>query len=250
MPARLFSALFVSIALVGGALWIRLSNNAGVQYELALVEPDTKESDILNYFLESNSGNPSVPAKTLPKTEILGRGLLAEYINLASSGGVTQEEIEALANKYVESITNLSQINTISYGNLKIVSNEKNNFQKYADEITKIHQAYTKGIEQEYKASNINTLDSSFYSLASVISIIYDDTASKLKKMPVPQALANIHLELINMYLLNAYSMEAISETEDDSAGSFAGLVALSDNVYKETAIFSEISRVLNANGI
>lgn len=247
MQLRLALALFISVVLVGGTLWVRLSNGAAIKYDLALVEPTMQEGELVEYFLDEN---PATLTPKQNKTELLGRRLILDYINLAANGQISQEDIAALAEKHVSSFAAIVDAKTIDYTDLKIAQNSGASFQKYADEITEIHRTYTKNIEDRYGKVNINALDSNFYSLTSAMSSVYNDTASKLKDTTVPEALADMHLELINIYLSNAYSMEALSETETDPAESFAGLLALSNNVEKEIAIFVEISRVLNANGI
>lgn len=246
MHARLALALFVSIALVGGALWTRLSNNATVKYELALVEPGG-DSQFSDYF---GSAGDIRAAKTIPKTELLGQQLILEYMALATNGQASDDAVAALAEKYVDSIPTLTQTKTVSYEELKIVTNNKKNFEKYASEITEIHKTYVESVERNYSKSSLDTLDSAFYSATSDISGIYGKTASELKSMAVPSAIATLHLELINTYLMNAESMRAISGTENDSTKAFAGLIALSNNTDKEAAVLLEISRVLNENGI
>ncbi|MBI2086791.1 MAG: hypothetical protein HYT69_01305 [Candidatus Zambryskibacteria bacterium] len=250
MHARINLALFVSIFLIGSALWIRLSDGATVNYELTLVEPSAKEDGLLDYFLKPESNAVATAVKSLPKTDLLGQQLILEYVDLATSGQSSEETIATLAEKYIDGIPGLTTAQIINSTDLNIVSDSKESFQKYADEIIKIHQKYSESIQKKYSGIEIGVLDSTLYSLTSDTSTIYSDTASKLKNMVVPSALATLHVELINTYLLNTESMKAIANTETDSAKAFAGLISLSNSTNREVAILSEISRKLTEAGI
>jgi len=93
-------------------------------------------------------------------------------------------------------------------------------------------------------------LNTALYSFALTLSTAYTEAASKLKNLPVPASLVPTHLQLVNSYLSSATAMKAVSETEQDSAAAFAGLVVLNENLNKENTILTEISQILTSSGI
>ena len=253
MHARLALALFVSTLLVGGALWIRLSNGAEIKYELATVESDdAADAELLQYFLEPPEETPTAPVKTAPltNTDILGRQLVMDYINLAASGEATEAQIETLAQKYVEIIPALNLAESISYIDLTTAPNTKANFQKYADEITAIHKTYAENISKKYVGVNLDKPNAATYSFALAFGQAYRDAAEKLKDISVPNSLVQVHLKLTNSYLSSAASMKAVAQIDLDSASAFAGVITLNQNLNQEDALRGEISKILTANGL
>ena len=254
MRFRLALALSVSILLIGTASWYRYGINDYTQSNIVTVEQfgtnSAYSADIVRDFLEPRATS-TAPVAPLSDTEIIGRQLIADYINLAMSGQATETSINALADRYVESIPTLNKTPAISYADIKVVPNIKVNFQNYANELMTIHKNYAERIARTYtKGANLNTLGPELYSLTATFSIAYEDAASKLKNMAVPASIVPAHIQLVNSYLSSAMSMRAVSETEQDAATSFAGLIMLNDNLKKEDALINTISQILTSNDI
>ncbi len=254
MRTRLALAIFVSILLVGTASWSRFSTTSYTQPDLIAIKNmgagDIQDETFLKDFLNPKTVGSASTTETLSNTDLIGRGLIMDYIGLAASGGAGTDSINALADRYIESIPTLNKAVALSLTDLKIVPDNKLNFQQYADQITKIYKAYANSINQISADGNLNTLNLQLYSSALSFSNTYTDTVTKLKSLPVPNALSQAHLELINNYLSSATAMKALSETEKDSASAFAGLIALNDNMGKEKVILDTISQILTVNGI
>ncbi len=254
MRFRLALALSVSIILIGFASWTRLTPAKTIPSLVAIEQVATTEEDyqeILNDFLEPKTATSTPSNVPLSNTDLLGRELIMDYINLAKSGQATDETVIALAENHVGNLPALNNVSRLSYSDIKAVTNTKANFQNYANEITKIHKAYAQSINSVGAGeNNLNNLNPALYSFAGMLSSVYNDTASKLKNLPVPTSLAQTHLQLINTYLASAAAMKALSETEKDSATAFAGLVMVNDNLQKEERLLNEISLILTSNGI
>lgn len=243
-------ALFVSIFLVGGALWVRLSSNSTVKYELSLVEQEKDDQEILNFFLDPNAEIPKIEVPLPKSEEALGQQLILDYVELATSGKANQQSLANLADKYVLTIPTLTQADSIVYADLKIVDDSKANLQKYADEITKIHFDYTQRISSKYTGFSLNTLNQELYSFAGTFSLAYKEAATRLRNISVPRTVAQNHLDLVNSYLSSGAAMEAVSKKEADTAKAFAGILALNENLGKESILLNEIQRILNSSGI
>lgn len=254
MRLRLALAFLVSIALIGVASWSRFAVAEKTPANIVAIEqPEISGDDydeILRDFLEPKTATSTPSEKgPLSSTDLIGRGLIMDYIGLAASGQATEASIATLANQYVTSIPALSKAQTISYSDLKKVTDTKINFQNYADELIKIHNSYAEIINGTNLDAFTN-LNPNLYSMASTLGQAYIEAASKLKSLPVPTSLIQVHLQLVNSYFSSAAAMNAISGTETDSAAAFAGLITLNDNLTKEDAFLSEISQILTSNGI
>ena len=258
MRARLILAFSVSIMLIGVATWSRFAFVDKPPANIVAVTDAGSSLDdsqeVLKDFLAVKTATSTLPAaseKPVTDTDLIGRQLILDYVGLAASGGAGTESIDALANKYIESIPTLNRAPVLSYADLKTVTNTRANFQSYADKITKIYKSYEAGMKAAGLSDESNySLNPALYSSAAAFSKIYEDTATALKNMPVPGALLQSHLGLINTYLSNAEAMVAVSNTQENSAAAFAGLVALNENIDKEQESLTEITRILTSNGI
>lgn len=255
MRLRLALAFLVSIALIGAASWFRLTTSENAPSNIVAVEQfgtsDVYDGNILRDFLEPKATSTTSVETTLSNTDLIGRQLILDYVGLAASGGAGPESIDALANKYIDNLPALNDTPSIGYADIKTVPNTKSNFQNYADEITKIYIEYAERISKaSIGGDNLNTLNPALYSFALTFNAAYIDAALKLQNLSVPASLAPIHLQLVNSYLSSAAATKAVSETEEDSAAAFAGLVILNKNVVKEKTLINEIDRTLISNGI
>ncbi|KKQ83449.1 MAG: hypothetical protein UT07_C0004G0003 [Parcubacteria group bacterium GW2011_GWB1_38_8] len=256
MRFRLALALLISILLVVTASWSRFgtTNYAPSIATLEQIQTDNEyysDDSFIRDFLKPSTASTTLPAEPLSNTELIGRQLILDYIGLATSGQATEANIDAVANKYLESIPKIIKVQKISRSDIKIVPDNKSNFQNYADQILKIHREYAENINKAYTGANsLKTLNPAMYAFTLTFNISYINAANGLKNLPVPTSLADLHLQLINSYFSSAASMKALSETEQDSTAAFAGLIILNENLDKEDVILNEISNILTANGI
>lgn len=249
MRFNLALAIFVSLLLVGGASWSRFAPSD--KQEASLIAVETKRQADEEYYnqvvlpvLEKSATSSIATAEPLTATDLVGRQLLSEYLSIAASGKVSEENINKLADKYIENIPSLSTSQQISLQNLSITSNSRENFRKYADEFLKIHSYFTDSINGLYPVQG------DFSVFAKKLSEIYINTSSQMKSLSAPAALANLHLELTNSYLSSYSGLLSLGKMEADPATGFAGLVAISQNLGVENKIMTEIEGILTTYGI
>lgn len=255
MRFNLALAVLMSVLLIGVSSWSRFTTTNKTQQGIVAVEQFNTNNDdyedILQDFSTPKTASTTPVERSLSNTDLIGRQLILDYIGLAGSGQATDASVAALAEQYVISIPSINKAPTINSKDIQVVSNIKTNFQSYANEFTKIHKSYAEYINKAYVVgTNLNTLNPELYSLAITFSTAYTDTALKLKNLPVPTSLVSAHIQLVNSYLSSATAMKAISETEQDSAAAFAGLITLNENLDKENAFINAISQILTSNGI
>lgn len=255
MRFRLALALSASIIVIGIASWLRFGTIKYVSPSIVAVEQagvDSKSyEDIIQELAKPKTASTTSIEGPTSGTEVISHQLISDYVDLAAGGRATESSIASLADKYVENIPTLIKATVISYSDIQIVPNTKINFQNYADTLTKINSEYTNQISKASSGKeNLAVLGPDLYFLAKNFSLAYTDAIPKLKNLPVPTSLALSHLQLINSYLSSAAAMKAISETEQDSATAFAGLIILNQNLTKEDLLLNEIGKILTSNGI
>jgi|SRR3989338_1156347 len=253
MKPGLALSLTISVLLIGVASWYRFGTVKVSQPNLVAVElTEGDYEEIVEDFTGPKEVSPiATSTKPLTSTDLVGRQLISDYVSLAGSGQVTDADILALADRYVEGLPTLSNAPTITYVDLKIVSDTRNNFQNYTDTLTKIFNEYAaKTNKIQVEDSDLETLSPAFYSSVSTLNTAYAGATSKLKAVAVPSSLAPSHLELVNIYLSIVAATGAISKADQDSTAAFAGLVLLNKNLERRTLLLNEIAQILNSNGI
>mgnify|MGYP000745874519 CR=1 FL=1 len=253
MKLPIAAALSFSLVLVGISGAVRINN-----------DKNSKESaEILTQIIEGDSGYDfatlesntvvaqSTSTEKLSTTDLIGRQLILDYVDLATRGEATDKNLNELAETYAERIPSLNYSKSINFSDLKSVSNTKVNLQTYATQFTNIYKSYAERVSKANSTSkDTSTLGPGLYTLAGNLSKIYLDTATQLQNIPAPLVLIENHLKITNVYLSNSAAMKAISETEKDSSAAFAGMVTINSNAEVESAILDSITDILTKNGI
>jgi hypothetical protein len=252
MNKGIYLALFISIVLIGTAGWVRATENKN--QKLGLIVVPSLPQDLMNY--DESGGqltiqNNDVSPPDLSGTDLIGRQMIADYITLSANGKATNENISSLAQKYVESIPTLIAPERFSLTDLKIIANNQKNLENYAQNVMRIYREYASELLSIEARGNVSTLlISGSGEAASKMSTAYAETAKKLKGVEAPQPVAQLHLNLVNLYLENAAAMNSIATLNADPANAFAGLILMSGNINEEAQLLAEIEQVLTANGI
>jgi len=146
-------------------------------------------------------GDSSSGTENLTQTEKFSRELFATVASLNQNGQMDQATISALANSLSERVENSVQRKVYTISDLTIVNSDtKQTIQKYSDTLNNIYlkQRVKKGVPtilQEFTADETNVAK-----LAELDPIIKqtNQIISESLKMPVPQSLSILHLNLIN----------------------------------------------------
>ncbi len=240
MHPSLIASLLISIVLIGGAVFYRLSDkNSNPSYGLTVVsssETDEEKGFLDNFIKKDDVSSTQATTTTLTTSDLIGRGLISDYVNLAVNQNSSTENIDNLVNQYIESIPSLLSSEQITYLDLKTEPNTRENFNEYAQKFANLEITLAQNIQTN--STHIG------------ISKAYETAASSLKKMSVPLSLGSQHLQLTNSYLMSSAGMLALSEMEEDPATAFSGLTVVNANVEKELLLIKEIANILKLNGI
>jgi hypothetical protein len=250
MRGRLAIALSVSLVLIGFASWSRLTAGDKAQPNLiAVAQLNADPQEILNDFLAPKTASTTAIAGQLTNTDIVSRQLFLDYMSLASDGEVSEATLATLAENYAQNIP-LLQGEKASYLDLKTVTNTEANFRKYSNALALIYTQHAQNVGRAYAGETGESLDKSYYSSSKNAAAAYLRTALALKDLPVPTALASIHLELVNRHFSSATGLEAVAQADEDPLTAMSGLITISENVEHEVLALHEIEKVLNANGL
>ncbi len=248
MRTPLVASILVSLVLIGGALGYRLSNIPEKKAALESIESKDLNWQSISTEIASNASSTVGSQAALNKTDLIGRQLIYDYLELATAGQASDETIQALADKYAESIPTLSTPQKVTAFELTSTAETKEHFQTYADNMTRIHAALA--TKTRLAGSAPTELGQNLYATSKRVGDAYNTAAEELKKIPIPTSLVPLHLELINHYYSSGYAMASLSKAESDPAVAFAGIIALKDNTGSEEGILKAIELVLTRNGI
>jgi hypothetical protein len=254
MRMRILSALFLSLILIIGAAVLRSNNSKQTPAPIVSVDTTTNASpatytstDVANL----NGPNSTSTEENLTTTDVIGRQLITDYVNLAASGQATEESIDALALRYVEGIKNLNVTNELKLTDINIVPDTRENLKKYSEDLSKLINRHGTSVDKIFpNTNNLTNLGEDLADTMNLLSSVYADIGTEMKSLPVPASISQEHLNLVNYYISSSESIKYISYVEEDPALSFAGIVALNDGLEKESSILSRINDILSKNGL
>ena len=225
MQTRLVSSIVVAVLLVGAAFWFRFAASRTPTGGLSLTDSPAG----LNDYVPTSMDSVIASGDSTNKTSLMGQQLLTDFISLSANGQNSGSDISNLTDQYVSNIAGLLKSEVIQKNLLNVVGSSKSEVSVYSEALQSILNQYE--IDLKKAAPTTTKMNSQFYAAARNMSVIYSNTASKLKTLAIPLPLADLHLKLINVYLSDAAAMTAIANTETDPAKSFSGLVTIKNNL-------------------
>lgn len=253
--SRLIAALSIAIVLIGGAVWFRLTNTRATKAQLVAVtakEQAFAENTFLEGILEPSKGSPNPSAEPLSPTEAVSRQLFSDYVDLASRGQNTADNLKSLADKYAESIAGQTiSAKKMGMESVIAVADTEENMARYAQALANIRDKYKNLAESEYGRSNLSDINSpDFKKFMNAMGQLYKASADELLSLAVPFSLAENHLALINNHLSSATAMETLSRINDDPLIAYTAMTTQSKNSKEEANLIVEIQTALIANGV
>jgi hypothetical protein len=210
------------------------------------VSSDQKIIDALNKAklaslgVLASSTNPFDPSPKDSLSDRVSKDIFAAYLKyqadgVAPDGDSLVQNFDYLdvndtdKNKYTLAYLNIFQPTSIDQ-----IRNYGNTFAKtYLDAIAPVDTNFAK-----YQADIANMIP------------IYKNIGESLAKIPVPAAVANFHLELVNQYLKQADAFVLIGKQVNDPVKSLVGLKVVREGIPVQVEMFTNIKKYLNDNGI
>ena len=248
MRAKILSALFLSLIMIGAAFWSRFFDNKPAAGLATVSSPSiTPMND--EAFLSANfTDSSSTPLST---TDMLSRQLFSDYADLKSKGETSSENLNYLAERYAEGIMNIrpaaSKVTAIEQ--LTIIPDSAENTFNYGKSMIAARSKYAALAKEESEgAGDLN--QEGFGDFITRAGNLYLASANELLKIKVPASLARNHLEIINDYFQTAEAMRTIAESSDDPVKIYAAIQTQIRNAKKEDELFLNIQIAMSAGGI
>ncbi len=250
MRFSILSALFVSVALIGGAGWFKTTN---VKNPPQTITPVDRASDSgLDTYTPTSVADLSANSldeggANLTTTDLVGRQLISDYLSLAGGSDVSEESLTKLGEKYANSIAEIESSTKIDPSTLTTVSDTKANLEKYSEELSLVENSRVDELNRISENESVAN-ESLIYKTAGDISSIYEDAGERLMSISVPSSLLTLHTNLVNSYLSVSAGMKSLSKVEEDSVLSFAGVISAQSGIKAGQTIVRDIVEILIKN--
>lgn len=245
MQRHLALALSISALLIGGATWYRIAYAQNPAQNLTIIDRPVSGEAADTTIVDAPISNTDEGGQKekLTSTDLVGRQLISQYLDLAQNGQATDANIQALAENAAQNIATINSFKPLTNTEIKIVADTKENFRAYGDAFNAINAKY-QGLANIAASNGGDMSDISskgFISVMSELAKLTKSSAEDLALLPVPASLASAHLGLINNYISSSNALAALSNANADSVTAFAGLVAQASNADEATSLILTI---------
>jgi hypothetical protein len=243
-------ALTASLVVVGWATWYRHVSSLGSTPSLAAISrEDVPQAyyDELTAQFKAASTKSVAPTDTEPltTTDLIGRQLVSDYLELTQNGQASGNNLEKLGERYAQSLSQLTQAQQITVQDITIVETSPESLNAYMIQLSSIYQKYAPAFTRTPESSAIKYIAQKNFEFVSHTAQTYKEQADELNGLPVPAALVQSHIQLVNANLLNAAAFEAAAQMDTDPAVGLAGIITVSQNAAREGAVLNQMIAIL-----
>lgn len=204
-----------------------------------------------NTASSTNLDIPVVPADN--QTDDMSQKLFANLMVLQSSGNLSDQSITDLATSMASQVdasnTIQYQVSDLTIINKATIAQTKD----YANKFWAIRQKYVNVYKQnEIGSTNFSAdpTDPSFSTGFAAVGDLYIKMAADLSKLPVPSALADLHLKLLNNYVASGLGLKKMNVVNSDPINAVSGLSTFSNYTDYETTILEIMAQYFSQDGI
>ena len=212
---------------------------------------DTKNNIKIN---SSTIVEDKTKEQPLNPTELLGRNFFTKYVQLKQSGLTTDTDaVNTITTQIInDGVSSIKGPNSYTAKDIKILSgSDITIIKKYAEDLMKIlKDSMPEKNEAEVAMIAFESGDMSILQEIDKIVTGYRNAVNKLIATPVPQILAQSHLDLINGLSSQVFNAQALRNSDKDP---LTGLAAIGMEIKSLQAIANSIakmSRIFTEQGI
>ncbi|MFA6295258.1 MAG: hypothetical protein WC666_02420 [Candidatus Paceibacterota bacterium] len=263
-----FILLICIIAVTAVAFYVHNTSvkNEPLNIQPAIVNTDEKQDETIvvntdwkkTFFdIGTSTGSFKTPAKAtktptieknLTPTDILGMSFFSKYVELRQLGlNNDPQAIDAFSSQIIaDSMANIAKPKVYSSKDIQIISAENNIVvvKSYAETLMNIFKL---GMPEKNEAEiAMNAFEKGDMTLLKDIDPIilgYQSTLNRLISTPVPQPIAQYHLDLLNALSLQMFNAKSLRNSETDPV---TALAAVSMEVKSLQAISEAIAGMQN----
>lgn len=189
------------------------------------------------------------------QTDILSKQVFSNFMTLQESGNLNNQTVQSLTDQLSSQIIDNQPTTKIyTYADLKIIPNPTTeDIKNYGNQLfllrTKYQNAYIRGAISP-DSPYIDPSQAGMMRVFSSMGVLYEQITGDLLKMSVPAGLADLHLQLINMYSSSAFGIKQFEQLDTDPISAISGLNLYNQNSGQEDTIIQKIANYFGNNGI
>jgi len=254
MPRRLGIALSFSALLIGSATLHRFAYAQKPAPYLAAATSEAPNIDSEDTSLTDTALLPDAtdtPSEQLTTTDLIGRQLFMDYLDLAQNGQATDANIEKLGDNYAANLARIDTPAPYTPVALNVVPDSSQAFKAYSSAFSALYNKYTNQARVNMSAAGdmSDLANPNFSSAMQDMSVLYSRAVKELAAISVPSSLADEHQKIIELYTDNARALRALSQINTDPASAYAALGTQAKNTQAEKDTIASIASTLALNG-
>ncbi|MFA6355326.1 MAG: hypothetical protein WCW65_02795 [Candidatus Paceibacterota bacterium] len=199
-----------------------------------------KKGELAKNNIESSTDD----SEAITENEALSREFFAAIVSLQQTGELNDESIQSVSGAVGETIKTID-IPDVYTNSMLIVENDSIAANKaYYDELAKLVTKYEDadiGNELTFIIQGLNNQDPQALSVAQTVAVSYQSFGKELIKIPVPKAIASIHLSTANNYEKTG---QAIIELSSGLADPIIGMRAILNYKKYNEALGTDLEKI------
>ncbi len=248
---HLTAAIFLSLALVASAAWVRFApQNPALAQLQGTGTLEGANIDGSEAYFPNNEATLETATSTLSEVDVVSRQLFSDYIKLKTGNQATPETLRALADKYAEALATQQTFSSIDRSKITIVPDSNERLLEYYQKLLTLREKHKKtldGVQPEEQFDDLFSPKLKNFMLSA--SNEYSLIASEIMALPVPASLAEEHLKLVNNYLAGSEITRTISEIDKNPVSALTSLESLVKNGDDEERLVAEMKVTLLSRG-
>ncbi|MBX4198844.1 hypothetical protein KW800_01020 [Candidatus Parcubacteria bacterium] len=250
MRFRILTALSLSGLLILGAGFLRFRSESSTPPVLVAIDIAPSSGSAVSYAAASSTDLLPAKQEDLSTTDLVSRQMLSDYMNLAATGQTTEENINALAARYVESLPTLTQAKVINATDIKIVPDSLSAFKAYGNALADLTNETMATAAKIDSGSAVSLAGTDISGISLKLAAAYEHASKALLGMAVPSSILDDHVKLTNMYLSNTAALKALAQVDKDPTIAFAGMAKYNENLKAEDPLIADMRNILKAHGL
>ena len=253
MPPRkiLFASIVALILIIFSSVVVYKQSKSTSKVSEGILVPIEETAASIN----STEQTPTSNTGSTNQTDILSKQVFSNYMVLQQSGNLNDQNVQDLTEQLSDQILASSpsaKVYTLS--DIKIISNPtKEDIKNYGNQFFIIRTRSQNMYIRNITAPNSPILDSSINGTANTFVLmgnVYEKIVADLLKLPVPNVLVNLHLQLVNNYAGSAFGLKKFNELNADPIAAVSGLSQYGKNSQEEETLVEKIGQYFIENGI
>jgi len=244
LPSTKSKVMYQNTSILPQVIANDLSVDPGTEWQKAFLDP---KASVKLASTSVVADKTKIKEEPLNPTGLLGRNFFTKYVQLRQSGLTTDTNaVNAVATQVInDGISSIKGPVSYSVKDIKVLKNSDLVVtKKYAEDLVKIlKDTMPEKNEAEIAMMAFDSGDMSILKTIDVVITGYKNAVSKLLITPVPQILAQYHLDLINGLSSQIFNARSLRNSDKDP---LTGLAAIGMEIKSLKSIANAIAGMQN----